>query len=207
MNEPSGTRQSLLIRIRDTADAVAWGQFVDLYGPLVYRFARRRGLQDADAADLMQDVLGSVARVAGRYRYEPERGSFRGWLFTVARNKLHTFQSRRKRGIGSNAVGGSEGLAEQVSPGEDEAAVWDREYEWQVFSWAAEQVRGEFADSTWRAFWMTAVEGRGAREVSQASELSVGAVYVAKSRVLARIREQIQDASFDGLFDIRGVSR
>ncbi|WP_422928226.1 RNA polymerase sigma factor [Singulisphaera sp. PoT] len=200
MNEPSDTRQSLLIRIRDTADAVAWRQFVDLYGPLVYRYARRRGLQDADAADLMQDVLSSVVRVAGRYRYEPERGTFRGWLLTVARNKLHTFQSGRKKILGNGTAPEANELAEKVVAAEDEAA-WDREYEWQVFSWAAEQVRGEFTASTWQAFWKTAVEGLAAGEAAKVVGLSVGAVYVAKSRVLARIREQIQDLSLDGLFE------
>src|SRR4051812_17853344 len=94
MREPQTTRVSLLVRIRDRGDEEAWRQFVALYAPLVYGFARRRGLQDADAADLTQAVLRSVATAAGRLEYDPRRGSFRSWLFTVTRNPLITFLQR-----------------------------------------------------------------------------------------------------------------
>jgi len=99
------TRPSLLVRIRDAADREAWRQFVELYAPLVYRFARRRGLQDADAADLTQDVLQAVARSSGRLEYDPRRGTFRGWLFTVDRNKLHTFLRRQHTADAAHRAG------------------------------------------------------------------------------------------------------
>src|SRR5205823_3239375 len=89
MDELPATRASLLVRIRDGQDAEAWRQFVRVYAPVVYGFARKRGLQDADAADLMQEVLRSVAAAAGHLEYDPRRGSFRGWLYTVTRNKLY----------------------------------------------------------------------------------------------------------------------
>src|SRR5438552_1369435 len=85
MPESPQTRASLLVRLRDGHDREAWRQFVDLYAPLVYGFARRRGLQDADAADLMQDVLRAVSGAAGRLDYDPAKGTFRSWLFTVTR--------------------------------------------------------------------------------------------------------------------------
>src|SRR3954467_4923767 len=91
------TRPSLLVRIRDAGDRAAWLQFVEIYAPLVYRFARQRGLQDADAADLAQEVLQAVAAAGRRLEYDPARGTFRGWLFTVARNRLHNFLARRRR--------------------------------------------------------------------------------------------------------------
>src|SRR5437764_15234745 len=97
MNPSPHTRPSLLVRLRDTADHEAWRQLVELYAPLVYRFLRRRGLQDADAADLTQEVLRSVASAIDSFEYDPRRGSFRGWLFTVARNKLHSFLKRQQR--------------------------------------------------------------------------------------------------------------
>ena len=103
MAEPPLTRVTLLTRIRDGRDADAWREFVQLYGPVVYRFARNRGLQDADAADLMQDVLRSVARHAGRLEYDPKKGTFRGWLYTITRNKIYNFlsaQRNRPRGTG-----------------------------------------------------------------------------------------------------------
>jgi RNA polymerase sigma factor (sigma-70 family) len=187
------TRPSLLVRIRDAQDGQAWAQFVEVYAPLVYGFARERGLQDADAADLTQDVLRAVARSVGRLEYDPARGSFRGWLFTVARNKLRNFISARKRQAVGSGDTGVQHLLEQQPSGEDaEAALWDQEYERRLFDWAAEQVRGGFQDATWQAFWQTAVEGKGAKEVAAALGVSVGAVYIAKSRVLARLREQIE---------------
>src|SRR5215472_3471826 len=87
-NDAMPTRPSLLLRIRDAGDRLAWEQFVSLYAPMIYRFVRRRGLQDADAADVTQEVLRVVAAKAGRLEYDPTRGSFRAWLFTVTRNTL-----------------------------------------------------------------------------------------------------------------------
>ena len=97
MNDSFVTRPSLLIRIKDSQDADAWGQFIDIYSPLIYRFGRKKGLQDADAADLTQDVLRAVSGAIERLNYEPRIGKFRGWLFTVAQNKLRDQISKRKR--------------------------------------------------------------------------------------------------------------
>src|ERR1700758_5358810 len=97
MEQSPATRASLLIRLRDPHDKEAWGQFVRLYAPVIYGFARKRGLQDADAADLMQDVLRSLATALGRLDYDPVRGTFRGWLFTVTRNKVFNFLDKRGR--------------------------------------------------------------------------------------------------------------
>src|SRR5262249_48200537 len=148
------------------------------------------GLQDADAADLMQEVLRAVARAVARLEYDPGRGSFRSWLYTVTRNQLYNFLARQRRQVrGSGDTDAYGGLEGRPAP-RDEAGLWDRESEQRVFAWAAEQVRGEFQEATWQAFWQTAVEGKGAKEVGAALGMSVGAVYVAKSRALARLREQ-----------------
>ena len=171
------------------------------YAPLVYRFARRRGLQDADAADLTQEVLQAVAAGSRRLEYDPARGTFRGWLFTVARNRLHNFLLRQRRYAERHPQPDSpRGLDDQPSSSaqtDDEQDLWEQEYRRRLFDWAAERVRVGFHDSTWQAFWRTAVEGQSAREVAQALGLSVGAVYIAKSRVLARLREQIQELQAD----------
>src|SRR5689334_20512683 len=90
------TRASLLVQIRDGSNHVAWQEFIGLYGPLVYGFARKRGLQDADAADLMQDVMRSVSSAIGRLDYDRSQGTFRGWLFTITRNKVYNFLSARR---------------------------------------------------------------------------------------------------------------
>jgi RNA polymerase sigma-70 factor (ECF subfamily) len=190
MADSPNTRPSLLVRIRDARDGQAWSQFVALYAPLVYGYARKRGLQDADAADLTQDVLRAVAGAAERLAYDPKRGSFRGWLFTIVRNKLRDFMDACKRqGQGSGDTGAHKLLEQHAAPDED---VWEREYQQRIFAWAAEQIRGEFQDTTWQAFWQTAVEGKSGKEVARALGMTVAAVYLAKSRVLARLKEQIQ---------------
>jgi RNA polymerase sigma-70 factor (ECF subfamily) len=185
-----------LVRIRDARDVVAWEQFVEIYAPLVYGFARRRGLQDADAADLTQEALQSVTRAAKELDYDPKRGSFRGWLLTVVRNKVNTFLARRKSG--SQGSGGTDAydLLCQL-PDTDQAVQWDREYDRQLFAWAAAQVRDSFETSTWQAFWLTAVEGKSGKEVAKELGLSVAAVYLAKGRVMARLKEKVQSIHED----------
>jgi RNA polymerase sigma-70 factor (ECF subfamily) len=187
------TRASLLARLGDPEDRAAWQQFVDLYGSLVYGFARRRGLQDADAADLTQEVFAALAGQAGRWQYDPQQGSFRGWLYGVTRNKLSRFLERRRlQPVGTGDTNANRRLQEEPSPEPDLEAAWEQEFQQQLFRLAAERVRDSFAPTTWQAFWGTAVEGKSAAAVAAELGLSVGAVYVAKSRVLARIAEQVR---------------
>jgi len=194
MEDALVTQPSLLVRIRDPEDAAAWQRFVDLYGPLVYRFVRLRGLQDADAADLTQEVFQTVARAARRLDYDPGRGTFRGWLYTVTRNKLYDFLERRQhQPAGSGGTSAQLRLDQEPGPDDGEEELWGREHDRQLFHWAAEQVRGDFTAATWQAFWHTAVEGRRGQEVADELRLSVGAVYVAKSRVLAKLIRKIQE--------------
>jgi RNA polymerase sigma factor (sigma-70 family) len=188
MPEPPLTRPSLLVRIRDPHDRDAWRQFVEVYAPLIYRFARRGGLQDADAAEVTQEVLKAVARASRRLEYDPRRGSFRAWLFTVVRSKLWKFHAREDR---PDRASGDARL-DELPARDDSEAAWEREYERRVFAWAAGRVRPDFTETSWRAFWLAAVEGQSGKEVAAALGLSVGAVYIAKSRVLARLREQIR---------------
>jgi RNA polymerase sigma-70 factor (ECF subfamily) len=191
MSESPTTRVSLLARIRDTGDAHAWAEFVELYAPLVYRLARRHGLQDADAADLTQEVLQAVAHAAPRFSYDPERGSFRGWLFTVARRQLGRFaQARGREPRGGGGPEADELLRQQPAP--EEVAAWEYEYRQRIFEWAAERVRSQFRPVTWEAFWRTTVEGQDVRPVAEALGVSAGAVYIARNRVLARIKEQVR---------------
>ncbi len=187
------TRASLLVRLRDRQDHDAWNQFVELYAQLIYGFARKRGLQDADAADLMQDVLRAVARSAGKLEYDPRRGSFRGWLFTVTRNKLINHLNGRRRRVSAS---GDSDLHERLEnePAPEDESLWEREYRQRLFDWAAEKVKDEFQPNTWRGFWATAVENRPPKDVAAELGLSVGAVYVAKSRVLARLQEVVRQA-------------
>lgn len=194
MVESPLTRASLLMRIRDARDQEAWQQFVGLYAPLVYGFARKRGLQDADAADVMQDVLRSVSGAVDKLNYDRGRGTFRGWLYTVSRNKIFNFleANRHKLGRGSGDTGARQRLEAVAGPEWELAESWDDEYERSLAAAAMERVQGEVEPATWQAFWQTAVEGRNAREAGQALGMSAGAVYVARSRVLARIKAEVE---------------
>jgi RNA polymerase sigma-70 factor (ECF subfamily) len=192
VNDSPITRASLLIKIRDRSDHGAWREFMNLYGPVVYGFARKRGLQDADAADLMQDVMRSVANSIGQLDYDRGRGSFKGWLFTVTRNKLLNFVSARK--IRPQATGDSSTnqILNSHPDAKDGSETWELEYQRRLAALAMERIRGEFHESSWQAFWLTAVEGQSAADVSKQISLSTGAIYVAKSRIMARLRDEVE---------------
>ena len=190
MDDSQATRVSLLLRLQGSGDRQAWSDFVDLYSPIVYGFARRQGLQDADAADLVQEVLLSVSKSIRHY--DRQRGPFRHWLMAVVRNRLSEFwQGRTRQASGSGDTDVLKHL-EQVPSGEDAERVWEEEYRRSVFRFAAERVRDGFECSTWEAFWQTSVEGKSTREVAQSLGLSEGAVYIAKCRVLAQVKAQVK---------------
>jgi RNA polymerase sigma-70 factor (ECF subfamily) len=194
MSDAPATRVSLLVRLCDAQDAAAWSQFVEIYAPLVYGFARKHGLQDADAADLTQDVLQAVSGGIRRFDYDPRRGTFRGWLFTVVRNKLRNFLAAQDRpGRGTGDTDAQHRLQDLPAREQDETAWWDQEYERRVFCWAAEQVRGGFREATWQAFWQTAVEGKSGPAVARTLGMSVAAVYLAKGRVMTKLKALIQE--------------
>src|SRR5688572_13300091 len=186
MTDLPRTRLSLLVRLRDAGDAASWRTFVDVYAPAVFAFARRHGLQPADAADLTQDVCRNVSTALRDARYDPDRGRFRGWLFAVVRNQLKMFrrtQSRHPRGAE---------LPPDVADGTDDEA-WDLECRRRLFAWACDRVRPTVAPATWQAFWRTAVDGRSGEAVAAETGLSPAAVYLARSRVLAKLRQAVAE--------------
>jgi RNA polymerase sigma factor (sigma-70 family) len=193
MDEVPDTRPSLLVRLCDPKDDRAWTEFTAIYSPLIYRLARRKGFQDADAEDLVQEVLRAVASAVDRWEPDPSQGPFRNWLFRIARNmmlNLVTSQRRHPRGTGSEEIQWL--LEARPSPSPEDTALFETEYKRQLFRWAAERVSGEFRGTTWAAFWETGVEGKKAQVVAATLGMSIGAVYMAKSRVVARIRQVIE---------------
>ena len=187
------TQPSLLVRIRDERDGESWSRFVEVYTPAIYGFLQQQGLQDADAADLTQDVMAGVAKAIKSFDYQPQRGRFRGWLFTVVRNRLRNFwRSAARRSVTKGDAEAYQRLLEQPDERSDAIENWDREYEHRLFVCASEQVRPKVQESTWRAFWSTAVEGESPASVAVRLEMSTAAVRLAKARVLARIIPEIE---------------
>jgi RNA polymerase sigma-70 factor, ECF subfamily len=187
-----GTSRGLLDRAREH-DPRAWERLVALYAPLVLYWCRQWGLREDDAADVFQDVFQSVAAHLASFRSEPS-GTFRGWLRTITRNKVNdALRRRRREPLG---VGGSEAQAqltqfpEPVEPDEDASADVAVSA---LLRRGLELIRDEFEARTWQAFWLTAVEGRSPKDVAAELGMSGGAVRVAKSRVLHRLRAELGD--------------
>jgi RNA polymerase sigma-70 factor (ECF subfamily) len=189
------TSLSLLNRVKEFEPS-AWARLVDLYGPLVYRWCIRAKLQPADAADVGQEVFAAVARAIARFQRERVGDSFRGWLYTITRNKIRD----RANTLGPAATGGSSalhGLAQHPAPPEqDDSCDSDRGY---LVRRAVEMVRGDFEPDTWNAFWRTTVDGRPADEVAAELGLTRNAVYLAKARVRRRLADE-----FAGLIELEG---
>ncbi|WP_197440141.1 sigma-70 family RNA polymerase sigma factor [Polystyrenella longa] len=188
MNIPE-TRASLILRLSDKTDVEAWDEFVTIYQPLVYRLALKKGFQDADAHELVQEVHLAVSRAVDRW--EPISGGprFRDWLFQIARNLMINFMTRRKYKPWATGSPQIEALLnEHADPHGEESRLFDLEFRREVFQWAACQVEENVQPSTWQAFWMSSVEDIPIPEVAERLQMTVGAVYIARSRVIGRIR-------------------
>jgi RNA polymerase sigma factor (sigma-70 family) len=174
------TRVTLLERIRDGGDQKAWAEFVALYGPLVYAFARKRLPQDEDAADVMQEVLSAIAKG----KYDRQKGLFHKWVLTVSLNQIRDFFARR----GHIEISGAANLEEVPAKVADE---WERQHNQWLFDRAAELVRHDTNPTLWQAFWLTAVEEKSGKEAASALGLTVANVFSAKSRIMMQIREMV----------------
>jgi RNA polymerase sigma-70 factor (ECF subfamily) len=187
MPEWPATRMTLLDRLRDPHDESAWTEFVGLYGPLIFKFARRRLPQDEDAADVMQDVLSAVMHGT----YQRPKGRFQKWLVTVLLNKIRSFHSARARR--PEVTGGSE-LAErlQEESSRDEEDEWDQERQRHLFRAAADRVRVRTNPTHWDAFVRTALENQTGQTVASALNMTLSNVYAIKSRLMKEIKDEIQ---------------
>ena len=191
MNDLPNTRQSLIIRLKLSSND-AWAEFLTVYEQAIYRFCRSRGLQDADARDVTQDVFSALHSRIDRWETSSDRGSFRAWLFRVARNiAVDKTRERSRRPTPADDVT----LAGLPESNENAESAFQYEYQRTLFHWAADHISREVHETTWQCFWKTAVQHKKASDVAEILSVSVGSVYTAKCRVVARIKEKLSELS------------
>lgn len=189
------TQQSLLLRLRSFEDVAAWQQFVDVYGPLIYRFARVRRLQDADANDVTQEVFKQVANAIGTFEYDKERGRFRSWLGTITRNEIGRCMERAaKQGRGIGGSGFSQIADSHPASLEDH---WISEFNTHVYQTALSRIQKHFDQETWDAFELVWNQNWESKDVALKIDRTVGWVYKAKFRVLQRFKEEVENIASD----------
>jgi len=179
------TSQSLLERLRRLEDAAAWTRFTDLYTPLLYHWARRLAAQPTDAADLVQDVLATLVRHLPHFRYHPDQ-SFRGWLRSILVNRWRTFRRRPPplpltTDPATPSTNGTEQFDEQE----------EMQYRQYLLRQTLQTLQPEFSPTIWKAFEQHVLAGRSADEVASHLNIASGTVYVAKSRVFKRLRQEL----------------
>ena len=186
------TRASLISEIGDPENARAWADFTDLYAPVIYRLARSKGLQHVDAQDVTQEVLVKAAQKAATWDSAMNRGSFRGWIGVVLRNLvIQKFGRKGSVAKAIEAVGGDcQTLGNLPDNRHGLSAAFDHEAQLEAFRIAGRRVRSEFSDATWQAFWKTWIDGLSVNKTAEVLGISSGAVYIARSRVMRRLREE-----------------
>jgi RNA polymerase sigma-70 factor (ECF subfamily) len=188
------TSGTLLLRLRDLNDREAWTEFVNRYTPRLFGWCRKHGLQESDAADVSQEVLRKLVGAIRSFEYDPRRGSFRGWLKTVTNNAIRDFVasiSRTGRGSGDSHAGSA--LAAIVDPSaiSELSATLDAAAELELLREAESRVQLRVQSHTWEAYRRTVLISEPASDVARQLNLDVTEVYVAKSRVLKYLREEV----------------
>ena len=187
------TRESLMIQVKDPENRVAWEQFVAIYRPAIVRTAVARGLQEADAQDLAQQVLLAVASAIGDWERRGESTRFRHWLRKITRNAI---VNALTRGPKDRATGGSsiqELLAQHQQTDPETESLIDWEYRRQLYRQAAKTVRGDVQPDTWRAFELTVIDGLSNLAAAKQLGKSLGTIYTARCRIMQRLRDVIAE--------------
>ena len=178
------------MRLKDRRNQPAWADFLYAYEPFLVQLVRRQGTPERHVADVTQQLLIAIARSVDGWSDDGKTASFRRWLSRVARNVVIKFMMRERRQV--SGQGGTDFL-EQLQRVPDIAESEERagQYEHELIVWAAEQVRADFRETSWKAFWATQIEGRTVADVAAELGVSPGSIYMSRSRIFARIREKI----------------
>jgi RNA polymerase sigma-70 factor (ECF subfamily) len=185
------TSASLLDRLRLSPDADAWSRLVEMYTPLIRSWLSRLGLVGADTDDVTQNVLIVLVRRMREFERQPRPGAFRRWLRTITVNCLRDFwRAERNRPRGGAGSAMQEMLEQLEGPDSGLSRQWDQEHDQHVTRQLLEQIRPRFEAGTWEAFRRTSLLGETPADVAAALGITVNAVFIARSRVLARLREE-----------------
>jgi RNA polymerase sigma-70 factor (ECF subfamily) len=194
---PEGTSLTLLEKARSGKDEAAWTRLVSLYEPLVSRWCRLAGLQEADVADVRSEVFSAVHRCLSGFQKGPDQGSFRGWLRRITQNKMRDLWEHKRSG--QQGLGGSDAYAQflevpspEPSDGDHSGASVEEEAAI-LYRRALDLIHRDFEERTWKAFWRVVIDGQRPRDVAGELEMTPGAVSSAKARVLARLRQEFAD--------------
>jgi RNA polymerase sigma-70 factor (ECF subfamily) len=192
MQQPD-TRLSLISRIQGGRNDLAWTEFVSAYEPFLRRLVERQGVPEGHVPDVIQQILAGIAKSVAQWQDDGNPSSFRRWLNRVARNVVIKFMKRERGQV--RGRGGTDflELLERTPDSESEEQV--REYQRELVVWAAEQVQGEFRETSWKAFQATQVEGRSVAEVAAELGVTPGSIYMSRSRIMARIRSRLKDVT------------
>lgn len=190
ITHPPASSSSLLAGVR-AHDPEAWRRLTAIYGPAVYGWARRHGLQPADAADVLQQVFASVTVGIEEARWDRAGDSFRGWLWTIFHSRLMDFYRlarKQPQAVGDSKVKGFVDAAQALV---DTASLADPDESAGLVQRALLIIRADFKEKTWQAFWRSAVEEQPTADVARELELSPAAVCMCRARVLKRLRETL----------------
>ncbi|OYP28358.1 sigma-70 family RNA polymerase sigma factor [Rhodopirellula sp. MGV] len=183
------TRPSLIVRLPNHRDQSAWWAFVELYEPFLRHFAKRRGVPESHLGDATQQILLAIAKSVERFQDDGKQASFRRWLCTVSRHEVIKYMTKMRQHVtptgGTDSIRSLHSIADQPD--------FDDQYEHELIVWAATKIRGEFSESSWQAFWQTVIDQRPVDAVTRELDLSRGAIYMARSRILKRIRAIVEE--------------
>lgn len=191
MNSTPETRYTLIGKLQNPQDVEAWSEFTSIYQPLIFRICRKRGLQHADATDVTQEVLSKVASAIEKFSADRHGATFRGWLYRITQNLVIDFLRKRNRNVLAKANHPLQ-MADNNLSADDDSAEFRLEYQRQIFWLVAKEVCQQVKPKTWQAFWLTEIEQQPVDEVSKQLEVSTGSIYVSRSRVIARLKQEAE---------------
>ena len=192
------TRPSLVARLADASDDPAWRQFVDTYYDLIYRIARRSGLDDGAAREVTQDTCVTVAQAMPQFRYQPERCAFRSWLHTVTRRRVVDYLRRQRRGPLAHAAALDADAQERIADDADPGADWDAAWREEALALALERTKAQVSPIHYQIFECSSVRGWRPAEVARTLDVGIAQVYLARHRVGKVVQAEIQKLEADG---------